>query len=60
MCFLVKLNKIFEQNAQLIEKISLIEREKYRIQEQMKEYEQQNHTLTLENKALKQELEYEK
>lgn len=52
--------KIFDQNAQLVDKISLIEREKYRIQEQMKDYEQQNHTLTLENKALKQELEYEK
>lgn len=52
--------KIFDQNAQLVDKISLIEREKYRIQEQMKDYEQQNHTLILENKALKQELEYEK
>lgn len=37
--------------------ISLIFREKYRLHEQMKEFEQLNHTLTLENEGLKNELE---
>lgn len=52
--------KIFDQNADLVVKISRIEKEKYQLQEKTKEFEQVNHTLQLENKALRQELEYEK
>lgn len=44
----------------MVDKISSIEKEKYKTQEQMKEFEQLNHTLQLENKSLKQELEYQK
>lgn len=51
--------KIFDQNANLVGKISEIEQEKYKIHEKMKELEQSNQTLGMENDSLKQMLEYE-
>lgn len=52
--------EIFHRNTELIDKISICEREKYNLIEQVKEADLNNHNLVFENKSLKQELEYEK
>ena len=52
--------EIFHRNTELVDKITAWEHEKYKLLEQMKETEQNNHVILNENKSLKQELEYEK
>ena len=52
-------SKIFNQNADLIEKISNTEQEMYKLRERMKGQEHNNNTLIMENDSLKQQLEYE-
>lgn len=52
--------KVFDRNTELIERITIIEREKLQLQEIFQEVESQLHSATAENAALKRELDYEK